>query len=366
MAGAAVPLLPRLPRLPQPARRAPTVVFGGVDVQPRSAWGADLPPKGPLAVEERGDVRFLLVHHSASSNAYGEGDVVGILRGFYGFHTSSDKGWPDLAYNFLIDRFGRVWEGRAGSLEAPVKGDATGGSQGFAILSCFVGDHTREAPTPAAIDAMGKLLGALASRHQIDVRPGAKITFVSRGSNLHPAGKTVSTPTIAGHRDMSKTSCPGDACYRLISSRLIPAAVASAGAAPAAIGPTATVGPATDPTAPTVPAPPAELPLPTTAPGATLPPANAGGVALDTTPGPTVPPEPEPKAVGPGPGRGRDQLGPAAAAGGAVAAAGLVALVLRHRASSREKGHWIDARRLDDAELDHRAARPTPPPPPGG
>lgn len=337
LAGAAVPLLPRLPR------RVPTVALGGVDVRPRSAWGADLKPKGPLPVEAAGDVRFLLVHHTFSPNGYAEGEVPGLLRGFYGFHTSSTKGWPDLAYNFMIDRFGRVWEGRAGSLDGPVKGDATGGSQGFALLSCFIGDHTREPPSAAALDAMGKLLGALASRYGVDVRPGSTATFVSRGSNLHPKGKTVTTPTIAGHRDMSKTSCPGDACYPLLTSRLVPAAVA---AVPAAAAPLP-VAPVPGSTAPTTGVPASPM-----APAETLPPANPGGVALDATPVPTLTPSPPELLV---PARtsdegGRDPVVAGAAAGAVVTTAGLVALVLRRRANTREKSHWEAARRLDEVD----------------
>jgi len=203
--------------------------LGGVVVQPRSAWGGDLLPKGPLSEETPGDVRFLLVHHTATSNAYTTGDVPGVLRNIYAFHTTQ-KHWPDIAYNFLVDRFGRVWEGRTGSLNGPVKGDATGGSQGFALLACFIGDHTSEPPTDAALDAMGKLLGALASRYGINVRPGTTTTFTSRGSNRYPAGTQVTTATIAGHRDMSLTSCPGGASYPLIAARLIPAAAAAAAA----------------------------------------------------------------------------------------------------------------------------------------
>jgi len=209
-----MPLLAALPR----ARAA--AALAGVDVQPRDAWGADLRPTGALSQEAPGDVRFLLVHHTASSNAYLAGDVPNILRGIYGFHTT-DKGWPDIAYNFLIDRFGRVWEGRTGSLNGPVKGDATGGSQGFALLACFLGDHSSEPPTRPALDAMGKLLAALASWYAIDVRPGATTSFTSRGSSRYPAGTFVTTSTIAGHRDMSLTTCPGDACYPLLST-LVP------------------------------------------------------------------------------------------------------------------------------------------------
>jgi len=201
LAGAALPVLPYLPR------SIPSVALGGVDVQPRSAWGADLKPTKPLSEEAPGDVRFLLVHHTASPNGYGRADVPRLLRSFYALHTT-DKKWGDIAYNFLLDRFGQVWEGRTGSLSGPVKGDATGGSQGFALLACFIGDHTTEPPSAEAQDAMGKLLGALASRYSIDVRPGSTTSFVSRGSNLHPAGSKVTTPTIAAHREMSKTTCP--------------------------------------------------------------------------------------------------------------------------------------------------------------
>ncbi len=75
--------------------------------------------------------------------------------------------------------------------EGPGEGDATGGSQGFALLACFLGNHSTEAPTAAALDAMGRLLKALASRYGVKVTPGATTTFTSRGSNRYPAGTVV-------------------------------------------------------------------------------------------------------------------------------------------------------------------------------
>lgn len=333
LAGAALPVLPYLPR------SAPAVALGGVDVQPRAAWGEDLKPRGALSEEAAGDVRFLLVHHTASANGYSRAEVPKLLRGFYALHTNDNK-WADIAYGFLVDRFGRVWEGRTGSLNGPVKSDATGGSQGFAVLACFIGDHTAVAPSTEALDSMGKLLGALAARHKIDVSPGATASFVSRGSNLHPAGKSVTTPTIAAHREMSKTTCPGDACFRLLRTKLVPLAVAAAGAAPAAV-------PSVAP-----PAAPDPAVVPSTAPGETLPPANPGGVPLETVPPP--PPGPLPTTFLGGAGRrGGDDATPrglvAGAAGGAVlVAGGLAAFVLRRRANGRESGHWQQARDLDE------------------
>lgn len=186
-------------------------------IRPRSDWGADLPPTGPLDVEAREDVRFLLVHHSASSNDYTAADVPELLRSFFRFHTT-DRGWPDIAYNFLVDRAGVVWEGRQGSLTEPVKGDATGGSQGFALLACWIGDHSEQPPTDAAQEAMVGLLAALAARYDID--PLGETSFVSRGSNLHPEGTEVQTRCLAGHREMSQTSCPGDVGQALVTDEL--------------------------------------------------------------------------------------------------------------------------------------------------
>ena len=191
-------------------------IGGGHVIQPRSVWGAGLPPTGPIRLEAPGDVRFLLVHHSASPNGYSAGQSIGFLRSFYRYHTSAAKGWPDIAYNFLVDSYGQIFEGRQGSLLSPVRGDATGGSQGYALLCCFIGDHRDVAPTGAAQSAMVVLLAWMAGTYGIDPSPGSTTEFVSRGSNLHSEGTVVVTPTITGHRTMSRTSCPGDQAFALV------------------------------------------------------------------------------------------------------------------------------------------------------
>jgi hypothetical protein len=199
------------------------VVGHGLAIRPRAAWGTFLPPVGPMQEEAPGDLRFLLVHHTASANDYEPDDVVGTIAAIRQLHVV-DRGWPDVAYNFLVDRFGGVWEGREGSLRGPVMADATGGSQGFAQLCCLIGEFSVERPTPEAIAALTALLAWLADTYGIDTAPGATATFTSRGSNRWPAGTEVTTATIAGHRDMSSTACPGDACYPIVRDDL-PAAV---------------------------------------------------------------------------------------------------------------------------------------------
>ena len=192
---------------------ADVVVARGLTIRPRAAWAGDgYLPKGPLTPE---DVKFLLVHHTATGNTYTADGVIDIIHGVYNSQTA-EKGWPDTCYNFLIDRFGTVWEGRTGSIAGPVTADATGGSQGFAQLVCLIGDFTSVLPSAEQVASLRLTLAWLADRDKIDTSPSARVTFVSRGSNKWPAGVTITTPTIVGHREMTATACPGDTFYPVV------------------------------------------------------------------------------------------------------------------------------------------------------
>ena len=210
------------------AGRNPLVLPGGTPappgIRPRSAWATNHPVRGKLAPEA--DVRFLLVHHTLTPNTDTPEKIAGRIRSIYAFHTG-ERGWADVAYNFFVDPSGVIWEGREGSLAGPVRADATGGSQGFAQLACFVGDFTSVPPTSAAMDAMVRLLAWLAARSSLPLE--GTTTFVSRGSSRWARGVEVTTARIAAHRDMSVTECPGDALYPLVAGDLLPRAAALAG-----------------------------------------------------------------------------------------------------------------------------------------
>lgn len=233
--GAATGLAVAGPALAMPAR--------GLSINPRSAWTSE-PPTGPLSAE---DVRFLLVHHSASHNGHSASDVPAILRSWYAYHTGPEKGWPDIAYNFIVDSAGGVWEGRQGSLAEAVAGSATGGNQGFSQLVCVIGDTNVTPATPAARAALVEVLAWLADRFAVSTAPGAEVTFISRGSNKWPEGASVTTPTIAGHRDMSQTTCPGDSLYGYVTGSLRADVDAARGgtAPPAPTSTSSTVSPST-------------------------------------------------------------------------------------------------------------------------
>src|SRR5690606_10087859 len=179
------------------------------------------------------------------------------------------KGWPDIAYNFLIDRYGEVWEGRAGSLDHPVRGDATGGNQGFSQLVCLIGDFTTELPSEEAQHSLVLTLAWLADRYGIDTSAESSVSFTSRGSNRWPEGTPVTTTPIAGHRDMSHTSCPGDAFYPLVAERITPMVEEGRGA------------PSSTTTAPEVGEPPSTSSTSTTT--TTVPPSTTTAPTTSTT-----------------------------------------------------------------------------------
>jgi hypothetical protein len=163
------------------------------------------------------------------------------LRSFYDYHTSPEKGWNDIAYNFLIDSGGGIWEGRAGSIAGSVAGDATGGNQGFSQLVCLIGDFNVSSPSGAALGSLVGLLAWLADKHGVPTVPGSQVSFTSKGSNLWPAGATVTTPTITGHRSMSATSCPGSNLNQIVATSLtgdVNAARTGSGASPSTVVPT--------------------------------------------------------------------------------------------------------------------------------
>jgi hypothetical protein len=267
------------------------VVAPGLVISPRDRWGADL-VAGELRAES--DVRFLLVHHTAGRNDYGLDEAPAQMRQVFAFHTGAEKRWPDVAYNFFVDRFGGVWEGRTGSLAGPLIADATGGSQGFAQLVCLLGNFVDTDPTVEMLSSLERVLAWLADRHLIDTSTGATTSFASRGSNRWPAGSRVTVRTISGHRDVSQTACPGDRLYarlvaevpeavaRLRGSATPPPAVstealsatASSATASSATASSATAAPTTERSAP-APSPPSS-PL-----SSTTGPAAVGGASAD-------------------------------------------------------------------------------------
>ncbi len=227
-------------------------------IRPRTDWAEDgRLPTGEMASE---DVQLLVVHHTLiPGNGYTQDQVPKLMRDIFDYHAGPEKGWPDIAYNFMVDQFGDVWEARFGSLDGPVQGSASGGNQGFAQLCCFLGDLSDQPPTEAAAASMASLLAQLADRYKINTSPGATVNLVSQGSSRYAEGAEMVLPTLAGHRDVSLTACPGDAGYSFLQQTL-PVLVNERRSRTAVASTTTTVAPTTTITEPSTSAPTTEVP----------------------------------------------------------------------------------------------------------
>lgn len=175
----------------------------------RAQWGAneswrDGAPRYNTTLEQ------VHVHHTASGNDYAEADVPALLRGFYRYHTKS-LGWSDIGYNFLVDRFGRVWEGRAGGADKLVRGAHTLGFNATSTGISVIGNYDAVAPGAPILAAVAQVAAWKLAAYGRD--PMGTAAVVSEGSDKYRARKVASLPVIDGHRDTNDTACPGGLLY---------------------------------------------------------------------------------------------------------------------------------------------------------
>jgi uncharacterized protein with LGFP repeats len=196
-----------LPNAVTPPGQPPAVIT-------RAQWGADESMKCPNTVYDNG-VRAGIVHHTAGSNDYGPQDSAAIVRSIYAYHTRT-LGWCDIAYNALVDKYGQVFEGRAGGMDRPVEGAHTGGFNKNTWAVAMLGNFDVEPPTPILIRTVGRLLGWRLGLDHVDPR-GTVVLTSDGGSFTHfPRGATPTLPSIFTHRDVGITECPGTAAYAVM------------------------------------------------------------------------------------------------------------------------------------------------------
>lgn len=177
----------------------------------RAQWGADESMRcGPTKYDN--GIRAAVVHHTAGSNEYSPQDSAEIIRAIYAYHTRT-LGWCDIAYNALVDKYGQVFEGRAGGITKPVEGSHTGGFNANTWGVAMIGDFDEVPPTPIQLRTVARLLGWRMSMDSID--PKGTVTLTSDGGAFtrYPRGAPAVLPTIFSHRDAGNTDCPGNAAY---------------------------------------------------------------------------------------------------------------------------------------------------------
>ncbi|MFD5425025.1 N-acetylmuramoyl-L-alanine amidase [Streptomyces sp. NPDC127084] len=176
----------------------------------RSGWGADEslvkePPKYNTTT------KAVFVHHTAGTNNYTCAQSPSIIRAIFRYHVVG-QGWNDIGYHFLVDKCGKVFEGRAGGIDRPVQGAHTLGlnvdTSGVSVL----GDYMTATTSTAARRAVAWVAAWKLGLYKQD--PSGSVTLtVSTDNGKYRAGQRVSLRRISGHRDGSATDCPGDKLY---------------------------------------------------------------------------------------------------------------------------------------------------------
>jgi hypothetical protein len=213
--------LVRSPQLPVTAKRAQ--IAGAPPIITRAGWHADESIRRGAPYYADG-VHLVFVHHTVNSNSYTKAQSASIVRGIELYHVKSN-GWNDIGYNFLVDKYGQIFEGRYGGITKPVVGAQTMGFNTGSVGIAVIGDYSSTSITPAARAALVSLIAWRLDLAHVD--PLSKVVRISAGNPRFRPGTAVTLNAISGHRDAYPTSCPGASLYAQLPS--IRVAVAKTG-----------------------------------------------------------------------------------------------------------------------------------------
>jgi len=184
----------------QPAAGAASAATAKPAIYSRAAWGANESLR--RSAPSYGQVQLGFVHHTVSSNSYTAAQVPAMIRGIYAYHVQSN-GWSDIGYNFLIDRFGRTWEGRYGGMDKAVIGAQTLNYNSWSMGVSAIGNFDVAGVPQAMTNAFKRVF---AWKLALSGLP-ATGTVVANGRSFQ---------RVSGHRDGFQTACPGRYLYARI------------------------------------------------------------------------------------------------------------------------------------------------------
>ncbi len=190
----------------------------------RAQWGADETWRDPIP---KMGTRIIagFVHHTATTNNYTPAQAPAEMRNLYAYFTHS-LGYADMAYNFLVDKYGTIYEGRAGCVyldptpcdgpSLPVQGAHTAGMNldTFAISAIGNFDVAPVEHPQELVNSIAALMAWKIAPYGLSPNANARITSTdTSGLSQYSSGQVAVVPVISGHRDVGRTACPGKYLY---------------------------------------------------------------------------------------------------------------------------------------------------------
>ncbi len=176
----------------------------------RDGWGAqDCPPRTGAAY---GQVKAAFIHHTVSLNDYTREEAPDIVLSICRYHRNSN-GWNDIGYNFLVDKYGTLYEGRAGGIDKPVTGAQAQGYNNQSTGIANIGTYTDVPVSQEALNSMAALIRWKLPLHGAPTAGTTTLKSAGGDTNRYPSGRVITVDRVIGHRDTNSTECPGEMLY---------------------------------------------------------------------------------------------------------------------------------------------------------
>jgi hypothetical protein len=158
----------------------------------RPQWGARVPTK--TLSGNINPINGVVGHHGGAARLwpYSPDRAFTLVRGWQSFHQDAN-GWADIAYNLIVDLYGRIFIGRGPGIRSAANGTDVANQSRYAI--CWL----KGGGDPLTLEAKQGFVLARAFLRQQDPRTGV---------------------AVVGHRDVRTTECPGDEQHNWIKAGL--------------------------------------------------------------------------------------------------------------------------------------------------